>query len=115
VLRRLFTLVSALSLLLCVAACAMWMRNRFAVDELNLRSSLAVGEGMQINDFQLLSGRGRLHASWLGGKFKTAKISCRTPGRTVHWQRQEPDAHSWLLGGGDRPGLGRWGLYYEVE
>ncbi|HWE96656.1 MAG TPA: hypothetical protein VG269_22035 [Tepidisphaeraceae bacterium] len=93
-LRRLFTFVSMLSLVLCVAACAMRVRNCFAADEVKLHSSVAVGEGMQISDFQLLLGRGRLHASWLGGKFKTAKISCRTPGTTVHLQRQEPYAHS---------------------
>lgn len=112
---RVFKLLSALSLLLSVVAMAACVRSYFVVDEITRYSSVAEGEGMRISDCQLLLGRGRLFILPLSGKFKTVKGSCRTPGKTVHWQRRKPGARAWLLGGGNRSGLSRWGFYYEVE
>ena len=53
--RRLFTILSALSLLLCVAVCVMWVRSYWVADTLSFRYR----EGTPTRWFFVTSGRGR--------------------------------------------------------
>jgi hypothetical protein len=58
--RHLFTLCSAVSLLLCVAACVLWVRSYFATDMLTLHSE-SVSGGTYRQVYRLVdSGRGML-------------------------------------------------------
>jgi hypothetical protein len=56
--RRFFTLLSALSLLLCMAACAAWARSAFVADRLAWYARGAEGEGDVERQFVVWSSRG---------------------------------------------------------
>ena len=55
--RRLFTILSAASLLLCVATCALWVRSLGRVETLR---RLAIGPESSIREDRVISGQGRI-------------------------------------------------------
>src|SRR5215207_6541168 len=62
--RRLLNLVTALSLVLCVAACAAWGRGYWHADHLQYARDSFVGLRMTNEAYHIASARGGVSASW---------------------------------------------------
>src|SRR4051794_25136909 len=86
--RHLFTLCSAVSLLLCVAVCALWVRSYHLADSVG-HSGLSFGDV----DFIVISVRGQLGGRWS----PDTKMDEVVEWRYVHNSRErDPDAFEGL-------------------
>src|SRR3712207_6676520 len=66
-LRRLFTLVSAVSLVLCVAMLGLWVRSHWANDRLNIWPAGPAPAGVDYRSYNVRSGKGGL-AFWISSR-----------------------------------------------
>ena len=83
--RRLFAILSALSLLLCVAVCVLWVRSHFRQDVVGF-----IGE-----------------ARWWTVRSENGHAAF------IYERRNAPETHGWVLNlGSDVPPLGLWTLFY---
>jgi hypothetical protein len=62
--RRLLNLLTAVSLLLCVVVCVMWVRSRFASDWINYARLSRAGDRMICREMEFLWARGTGVAQW---------------------------------------------------
>ena len=105
--RRLFTLCSAASLLLCVAVCVLWARSHFVVDQVNVQSYAGgVGQADR-RDWDLLVEFGVLRCQWSDWRSDA-------PGQT-RWRWTTSTARQGRWRWSDNSVWQRWGFHYSIN
>jgi hypothetical protein len=82
-LRRLFTILSALSLLLCVGTCALWVRGRTRSDSLERGTSLSYAFASSEGDSLIFGWSAGKGATWSGWKIRSLKQDEQVGGERV--------------------------------
>ena len=114
-LRRLFTLLSAASLLLCVATVVVWVRSYWKADGVSRTAVVARAAPGQSAGFDEHDFRGEVRQGQLT-LVRTHWPLCSDRVETVVWQRfaDDPDGPAWTVGF-PRPDLDRFGFFVVRE
>jgi hypothetical protein len=98
--RRLFTILSAVSLLLCAATCALWVRSYRVGDDVTVRQSIDYGAALGQRTTNVRVGRGGLKVEWDLMRVATPDVSTR---RTYQDYYRILRERAWVATGPDYP------------
>src|SRR5688572_16943917 len=86
--RHLFTLLAAVSLVLCVAVCVLWVRSRWIGDRVERRWQRETPAMFEDQRVVLLCGQGGIHVVWSRNVVTGSNTAARRAGMLVNGETE---------------------------